>query len=193
VVIIALSGPAGSGKNTVASMLRHIASFDAITTEMAFADPMKAFAKEIFDFTHHQLYGPSEARNGPDGRYTRPDGTPLTPRFALQTLGTEWGRNCDPELWVKYALRKAAEREVAGEVIIITDCRFANEAKAVRAVGGQVWFVDRPSLSVDTHPSEAGMLTDEFQSLVTYKIHNHSTLEALESTVCTLWQMACTL
>lgn len=31
----------------------------------------------------------------------------LTPRFALQQLGTEWGRDCYPNTWVDYALRVA--------------------------------------------------------------------------------------
>src|SRR5689334_14415060 len=31
----------------------------------------------------------------------------LTPRFALQSLGTEWGRNCYPEVWTDYTLRIA--------------------------------------------------------------------------------------
>jgi hypothetical protein len=31
----------------------------------------------------------------------------LTPRHALQTLGTEWGRNCYTNTWVDYALRVA--------------------------------------------------------------------------------------
>ena len=190
-MIIALSGPAGSGKSTVATALHRVAAFDAPVIEMAFADPMKKFAKEVFDFTDHQLYGPSEARNAPDLRFTRPDGTPLTPRFALQTLGTEWGRGCDPALWIKYAMRKALEHEAVGYVVIITDCRFLNEATAVRKAGGQVWYVDRPQemYGKALHASEAEMLTKAFQAQVTYTVENTGTLRQLEGTVATLWQM----
>lgn len=190
-MIIALSGRAGSGKSTVADVLKKIVPFDAPIVQMAFADPMKKFAKEVFDFTDHQLYGPSEARNGPDLRFTRPDGTPLTPRYALQTLGTEWGRNCDPEIWVKYAMRKALEHEACGYVVLITDCRFLNEAKAVNAAGGRVWYVDRPGMYEGSilHASEAEMLTKAFQSAVAYRVHNTGTLPQLASTVETLWHM----
>jgi len=31
----------------------------------------------------------------------------LTPRYALQQLGTEWGRECYPNVWVDYTLRVA--------------------------------------------------------------------------------------
>jgi hypothetical protein len=31
----------------------------------------------------------------------------LTPRYALQQLGTEWGRTCYPNIWIEYALRVA--------------------------------------------------------------------------------------
>lgn len=189
-MIIALSGRAGSGKSTVANILQKLVPFDAPITQMAFADPMKKFAKEVFDFTDHQLYGPSEARNAPDLRFTRPDGTPLTPRFALQTLGTEWGRACDPEIWVKYTMRKALEHEAVGFVVVITDCRFLNEALAVKKAGGQVWYVDRPGMYEGAlHASEAEMLTKKFQEQVTYKVHNTGTLRHLESVAGTLWHM----
>jgi len=171
-VIIALSGLAGSGKDTVADVL----SMNARCERVAFADPMKQFAREVFEFSHDQLYGPSAMRNAPDPRYTRPNGEALTPRFALQTLGTEWGRNCDPSLWAKVGVRRAIELEKAGLVAVITDCRFINEAKLVREAGGLVWFVDRGLAASSTHPSETEMLSPEFQALVTVTVSNKRSL-----------------
>ena len=55
-----------------------------------------------------------------------------TPRFAMQTLGTEWGRILiADDLWVKTAIRRAGDRET-----VITDVRFPNEMEAVVAAGG---------------------------------------------------------
>jgi ABC-type oligopeptide transport system ATPase subunit len=57
--IITLFGKSGSGKSTVGRFL-----IEAYGGEcLAFADPMKEICKEIFDFTHDQLYGDSETRN----------------------------------------------------------------------------------------------------------------------------------
>jgi hypothetical protein len=80
-------------------------------TKVAFADPLKRVCQDIFKFSAEQLWGPSEMRNVPDTRYRRePEGecpSYLTPRHTLQQLGTEWGRQCYPLIWVEYALRVA--------------------------------------------------------------------------------------
>lgn len=117
-------GSANSGKDTVADHLVDKYGF----VKVALADPMKRFLMEVFDFTEEQLWGSSEKRNEPDKRYCRTppwDNTPhmdpqvvadiigpgteayLTPRYALQQLGTEWGRDCYNDVWVNYALRVA--------------------------------------------------------------------------------------
>lgn len=124
-MIIGICGLSGSGKDTVGAFLRKGYGFESI----AFADPMKRFCAELFDWDEERLWGPSERRNEPDPRYVRSvervgsflgprsDQTPsparekvpteLTARHALQQLGTEWGRACYPGVWVDYALRLA--------------------------------------------------------------------------------------
>jgi hypothetical protein len=124
--LIGIAGLAGSGKDTVADILVRDHGF----AKVALADPIKRAVKELFAFTVEQLWGPSSARNAPDKRYPREHGpwtedgkcmccgVPnepdivhvqcyLTPRHALQQLGTEWGRRCYPNVWVDYTLRVA--------------------------------------------------------------------------------------
>jgi hypothetical protein len=165
-MIVAFLGKAGVGKDTAADYLCKKYDF----TKVAFADPMKRFCQEIFDFTYEQLWGPSEMRNKPDERYpqsrTRTIGDPpgewvtdyLTPRFALQTLGTEWGRGCYRHVWVDYAMR-VAKRLLEGNVsyspdeglhyedglmikqtkgVVISDARFKNELSRIREQGAKV-------------------------------------------------------
>lgn len=56
-----------------------------------------------------------------------------TPRHAMQTLGTEWGRDLiDSDFWVKAAIRRA---EAYGQTVV-TDVRFPNEMAAIQAAGG---------------------------------------------------------
>ena len=64
-MIIGIAGAAGSGKDTVAGFISKYST----AVSIAQADPMKRFAKDVFGFTEHQLWGPSEARNGVDERY----------------------------------------------------------------------------------------------------------------------------
>jgi len=128
-MIIGLCGQAGSGKDAVADAMVRNHGF----VKVALADPLKRICYDIYAFTEDQLWGPSEERNKPDLRYHRPHGpftnedkcvccgiemrssiarrtfAPcyLTPRFALQQLGTEWGRNCFPDTWSELAMRTA--------------------------------------------------------------------------------------
>jgi hypothetical protein len=78
----------------------------------------------------------------------------LTPRYMLQTLGTEWGRNFSKNLWVDYAGRVAfkllgggfrydrAQGVIADDGaplpgwVVVTDGRFANEILAVKRAAG---------------------------------------------------------
>lgn len=157
-MIVGVSGKAGSGKDTVADVLVRDHGF----VRISLADPMKRFAQHLWHFSDAQLWGPSEQRNAPDPRYRRADGSFLSPRHALQLLGSEWGRECDQNVWIRHAFM-CAERVMASSVlhytpegglvyggekprprgVVIPDVRFANEMRAIRDAGGQVWRVTR--------------------------------------------------
>jgi len=129
-MIIGIAGNAGVGKDTVADHL--VKNHGCV--KVSLADPLKRICRDVFNFSEDQLWGPSEKRNEPDRRYPRtyavavPEGSDyvllredgtvkpkaewpvleyLTPRHALQQLGTQWGRSCYPDIWVDYALRVA--------------------------------------------------------------------------------------
>lgn len=181
--IIGLCGPAGSGKDSIAEHL--VAKHRYV--KMANADLLKRMAKQAFDFTDEQLWGPSAMRNASDKRYMRKhgpwtldskctccgmpgelngleEGGPchLTPRFALQTLGTEWGRMCFENIWIQQLLGAAqtvldnscdynAKEGLCLNVVpqrvgfsspyagvVISDVRFQNEIDAIKQIGGKV-------------------------------------------------------
>lgn len=170
-MLIGVCGQAGSGKSTVAQFLVKHYGF----IEVSFADPMKRFVQDVFDMTDAQIWGPSENRNAEDMRYPDPAKPRhgLTPRFALQTLGTEWGRNCYPQVWVDYAIRVHARLQEGGYAydqqrglytvstlmdrrvnpdammwpkinVVISDVRFKNEVGGIREAGGDVFRIVRP-------------------------------------------------
>lgn len=157
--IIGLCGLKGSGKSTSAAYLKKHGF-----VEISFAEPMKVVLKDWFDFSNDQLWGSSEHREMPDPRYKRADGLPLTARHALQTMGTEWGRACDPDLWVRLALRAARDLSIAQlhgtdlrrvQGVVFSDCRFKNELRAIRKAGG---FVIRLSRGMPTQRELAWMI-----------------------------------
>lgn len=108
----------------------------------------------------------------------------LTPRYALQQLGTEWGRTCYDSVWIEDALRIAQKllssadgwrynektgldysvgcNKPAG--VVFSDVRFHNEYNAIKKAGGKLVRVRRFSWEpfrkgVDTmHQSETELL-----------------------------------
>ena len=154
--IIGLAGKARSGKNTVAQHLARRFGYQ----EIAFADPLKAAAGEIFGLNDAQLYGADKERV--DAFWGE------TPRAILQKLGTDCLRNgYASDVWVRALQRRISfvPEEVRS---VVTDVRFPNEAVALRAWGGEIWQLVRlegPGAQggVEGHISENAM--DDYPQL----------------------------
>jgi len=185
-MILGLCGYKGSGKSTLARMLLDLVPG---AQQIAFADPLKRFACEVFDWRLEQLED-QQFKETPDLRYPREitQGTVvfLTPRHALQQLGTEWGRACCEQTWIRYGLRRAQALEAAGcPLVIITDVRFINEGEAICTVGGTVARIARPHDHTDGHASEREI----HRVPARYTIYNHGDLEHLRGHAFSLVQM----
>jgi hypothetical protein len=220
--VVGLCGVAGSGKDTVADFLVKNHGF----VKVAFADPLKRICKDVFNFTDEQLWGPSAMRNAADERYPRAhsiyeEGMAcgccnvsyeeadnkacfLTPRLALQLLGSEWGRDCYQNVWVDYALRVAdnllhksgilrsvhysynAKGGLAvtnvpvgpkPKGVVISDVRFRNEVDAVSAAGGKVVRIVRKNSGLVGASAKHQSETEQNaipDSLFDYHLLNHS-------------------
>lgn len=113
----------------------------------------------------------------------------LTPRYALQQLGTQWGRDCYDNVWIDYALRFAKQLDTdeckpkysplfgafypetptiprslihtPNEGVVIPDVRFKNEMNAIREAGGKVIRIKRPGKETPewNHASETEQLS----------------------------------
>jgi hypothetical protein len=108
-----------------------------------------------------------------------------SPRHAMQTLGTEWGRHqIAEELWCDIFRRRAKQWLLDGHPVVTDDCRFENEVKVVRDLGGEIWRVSRQGLKPipGSHPSEAG-IASRFASV---HVRNDSDIAALAVTVALL-------
>lgn len=135
--LIAMCGAIGSGKDTVADHLCEKHGFRRIS----FAEPLKRVAMEIYGLESRHVYGTQEDKAEPLEHVRAADGSLRTPRQILEWLGTEGFRHIDPDTWVKLCMRTAENMTTYGGRVVITDARFYNEFEAVRAAGGQIWYV----------------------------------------------------
>lgn len=158
--LIGLIGRARVGKDTVAHYLTRGYNFSHI----AFADPMKEMLETAF--------GGIDFRDG--DREQPIDWLGKSPRQLLQTLGTEWGRNCiHPDIWTLIAEQKI---KAATQSIVISDVRFHNEADMILKHGGELWHIQRDTTEkINTHVSEQ-CSWDTYQ---TKTIENNGSLEEL--------------
>lgn len=150
--LVGFTGLKGSGKDTAGEcFVRHG------YVKMSFAEPLKAMLKTLLTFrgytdpevVHRILEGDRK-------EMTSSAFMGKSPRHAMQTLGTEYGRNCIHEdLWIDTFKRRVQGSEAP---IVVTDVRFPNEVEAIKSLGGVVFRVNRPLLDgrtySDLHPSE---------------------------------------
>ena len=148
--IIGIVGFLGSGKNTVGNFLidQHNYRRDS------FAGPLKDIVGIVFGWDRELLEGETaesrEWRDQPDVWWEdRLDWANhklnymkrrFTPRLALQLWGTDVLRNhFFDSIWIA----SLEYRMIGAQNTVITDCRFPNEIKIIRELGGKVIRVRR--------------------------------------------------
>ena len=145
IVVVGLCGLLGAGKDTVADFLEEALGF----RRASFAGLLKDLVAKAFGWRRDLLEGRSvESRQWRDqvcvewaAALQMPG---LTPRKILQQWGTDVVRDgFHAEFWVRALHRRIASGEF-GTRVVVTDCRFPNEAAMLRQdLGGQVWRVSR--------------------------------------------------
>lgn len=131
-MLIGISGYAGAGKSEAAKILWKKADLeDEKVVILKFASGLKNMLASL-GLTRDEIEGSlkEKPRTLLSGK---------TPRFAMQTLGTEWGRKIMGEdFWVNLWIEKAHDYLEEGYVVIVDDVRFDNELKAIFNLGGHV-------------------------------------------------------
>jgi hypothetical protein len=151
--LLGLHGPANAGKSTVAQYLVEQYGF----AEVSFAAPLYRGVATMLGIDIGELLdrAKKEAAIAWLG---------ASPRYLLQTLGTEWGRKLVREdLWLVLAARAIDKHRALGRPgVAVSDVRFDNEAEFILARGGELWGIQRPSRPtlVRAHASEAGISTN---------------------------------
>ena len=167
--IIGVAGPARAGKDTVGDYLVKYKGYK----RFAFADPMKDMICALLGWQREHLELAKDEHIASLG---------YSPRELLQTIGTEWGRDTlNKHFWVDATFRQIANlHEGAWAGVVITDCRFENEASRIRKEGGIVTHISRSNAPVVAeHVSEAGVSMKGSDC----KLYNEDTIEDLHIAV----------
>jgi len=163
-MIIGICGYRHSGKSEIAKLL-----CERAFTRKPFAGPLKAMLAAV-GLANEELNGsrkelPSLLLCG------------RTPRWAMQSIGTNWGRDLiHPDLWV--TLWIASVTPMLGFPVVADDVRFPNEVAAIHELGGEVWRITRPGCESDGHESEAHVNNLDVDT----EIYNRDSLAELRKT-----------
>lgn len=143
--VVAFTGLAGSGKSTAT---RHLVERYGYTL-VKFAGPLKDMMRALG-------FGEDDIEGGCK-ELSNSLLCDKTPRHAMQTLGTEWGRKCIGEdFWINL-WRDSADRIIQqGSRVVCDDCRFPNEAQAIRRLGGDIFKIEGRGGIAGSHASEKG-------------------------------------
>jgi hypothetical protein len=143
--IIAVCGFIGSGKGTAGDILVRNHGY----VKYSFADGLKDAVSSIFGWPRHLLEGATVEsrawREQVDPWWAqRLDMPNLTPRWVLQYWGTEVGRQAfHNDIWVANTEMRISQET---RPVVIPDCRFPNEVRAIKKMGGKVFWVRRGPL-----------------------------------------------
>ncbi len=176
ITLVALTGLAGSGKDTVADVLVQHHGF----IKLAFAEALRAEVSAAFSFDlahltqretkehpisalaldrcldpgflirmQDALLTLGHINNREDIRELAPVfSAPRSPRQILQWWGTEYRRAQDPDYWITRTHQAIAILVECGrDRFVLSDCRFENEAALVRRLQGSIWQVVRPGIA----------------------------------------------
>jgi hypothetical protein len=193
-MLFVISGKARSGKDSVYNILARCGGFKRV----AFADPLKKMCSVVFNIPLEYFYD-DDKKDAPfevpvsyidcfyDLQFAVGTELPLrdiefvSPRDLMQQIGMLVRENVDKDYWVKLLIKEL--QQVDGN-IAITDARMQNERDALKAIGGTLVLVKKPSVdSTDGHISENDLGNEEDYDLI---INNDGTLSQLHHDV-TMW------
>lgn len=170
--LVAFTGKKGSGKSTAAQYL-----LGRGYEEIKFADPLKNMLRAMYatagvtpEDVERRIEG--DLKEAPDvwlgGK---------SPRYAMQTLGTEWRRMLYQDMWADMFYSRA----VGGTFLVCSDYRFPEETPVLKELGCVIVRVTRGEAenSGDTHVSESHFDTLSFD----YSIPNNGSKQDLYNKV----------
>lgn len=199
-MIIGINGYAGVGKDTVGEIIKKLQPGEQWEIKK-FAGKLKTIASILTNIPVENFEDQQFKKLELDPMWSD-HGIPMTVRDFLQKLGTDGLRNgLHPNTWVNALMadytaqpNKAVADFLAAEGLpasmnagekeypnwIITDCRFPNEARAIKNAGGVIVRVNRDGYrAINAHPSEVALDKWSYD----YVIDNDGSVEDLKKNV----------
>lgn len=161
--VIGLFGAQKAGKTTVSWMLAR--NFGAY--RMSFADPIREMLA-VIGVSNFNVLDKNKPHYALDGR---------TPRHAMQTLGTEWGRNMiSPHIWTNVLdTRLAALHERIGNpIVVIDDVRFDSEYNYLIDTYDDVYLVHIQSLYQPREVAPEPTILERVKNVFKHKTKTHT-------------------
>ena len=146
-MIIGITGPAGSGKDTLGELI--LSQYPNKFVRISFADPIKYMLQVGLKVTGNDLC---------NKEHMLPEYGCST-RHLLQTLGTEWGRKLiHPDIWITCAQKHIDNLSTVGfSSFVFTDVRFENEVRFIRTHAGTIIHLTGRGGIPGNHESESGV------------------------------------
>lgn len=180
--VIALTGPKGSGKDTVGELIKKYFNTSPMfrAQTIAFADPIKTVVRDLFVFETNREYDDFK-------RTTVNFSLPKQVTRDMQLYQVE-GRHLVREIGM--LMRRYDEKQFTNYVVgqinlepncvwIVTDMRFDNEWLVLKQMGAKIINIKRPNYEYDGHITERGFS----DSLVDYHLMNDGDLSYLKTRV----------
>lgn len=134
----------GAGKSTLADALCNNYQFERVKLARVLKNILRFYLRDqgLTNFEIESMIEGSD-KNKPS-RFLGGK----TPRHAMQTLGTEWGRNCMGEnFWVDAFINYVRQIRREGRSVVCDDVRFPNEFDRIVADGGFMVKITRPEIA----------------------------------------------
>jgi hypothetical protein len=137
--ILGLVGAIGAGKSALGNRLVEHDGYQRVHMGQPIKDMLASLG-----LSQEELHGTPAIRNAPSERLSG-----RSPRYAMQTLGTDWGRRMiSPKIWADALDRRLEQLTAEGaEKIVIDDLRFPEDFAVIVRRNGIIARVVRPGIS----------------------------------------------
>lgn len=154
-MIVALTGPKGSGKDTVGLLIKEM--YPHLKPEtIAFADPIKNVLRHIFQLNDNDEYDRLKRSDlSFSSTFKNTDTQTVWKNISARHVVREIGmlmRSYDEKQFTEYVINEI--HSDPSKLWVVTDLRFDNEYISLKKLGARIVKIIRPSYEYDGHITE---------------------------------------